>query len=97
MLSLATPSSSMSKGKSGSGQCPKDSSTPNLSGILGNDSKLTSTERKRQFDNHLYLFCGGSGHSAKECPCSTSCAAKTKVHTAKVKTSGSEETAKAKE
>src|SRR5947209_17174216 len=96
MSSSATLSSSASKGKSGFSQRPKDSSAPDLSGVLGNDGKLTPAEHKRWFDNHLYLFCGGSSHSAKECPCSTSCAVKTKAHAAKVEASGLEDATEAK-
>ena len=41
---------------------------PNLTGKLGKDGKLTPQERQRHLDNSLCLFCGKTGHMAKECP-----------------------------
>lgn len=52
---------------------------------LGKDGKLTQEERQRRFDNNLCLFCGGTGHTAKNCPKSTSSASKTKARAAQVK------------
>lgn len=52
------------------------SKPPDLTSKLGKDGKLTSEERKRRMDNKLCLFCGGPGHSARECTKSTSRAAK---------------------
>ena len=40
---------------------------PDLSDILGEDGKLTAEERQRHLDNELCLFCGGPGHSARDC------------------------------
>ena len=37
-------------------------------GKLGKDGKLTPQERQRRMDNSLCLFCGKTGHIAKECP-----------------------------
>src|SRR5882724_4337090 len=45
--------------------------TLNLSSKLGKDGKLMPQERQRHLDNKLCLFCGASGHVAKECPKST--------------------------
>src|SRR6202030_3062690 len=47
---------------------------------LGQDGKLTLAERSRQFANNLCLFCGGVGHTAKDC----SKAAKAKGRAAQV-------------
>ena len=46
---------------------------------LGKDRKLTSQERQPCFDNNLCMFCGGPGHSAKDCPKSWSSASKAKA------------------
>ena len=75
------------KSKSSSGNSAQPSSlsnpvpkklgkTPELSDKLGKDGKLTSEERKCRFEQNLCMFCGGSGHKAKECPKSGSRAAK---------------------
>src|ERR1700723_48987 len=50
---------------------------------LGQDGKLTPAERSRQFANNLCLFCGGVGHTAKDC----SKAAKAKGRAAQVTSS----------
>ncbi|KAG6328471.1 hypothetical protein ID866_10621 [Astraeus odoratus] len=63
------PSSSSSKPSS-------DSSMPDLSGVLGKDGKLTAAECLHHIKNALCLFCGLPGHSAKDCPRSTSCVAR---------------------
>ncbi|KAG6327963.1 hypothetical protein ID866_11126 [Astraeus odoratus] len=58
---------------------PKPSSnfsTPDLSGVLGKDGKLTATEHLHRIKNALCLFCGLPGHSAKDCPRSMSHVAK---------------------
>ncbi|KAG6327194.1 hypothetical protein ID866_11895 [Astraeus odoratus] len=73
--------SSAGKGKNPqrpSSSTPKssDSSVPDLSGVLGKDGKLTAAERLCRIKNALCLFCGLPGHSAKDCPRSTSRAAK---------------------
>src|ERR1700720_2119737 len=58
---------------------------PDLSDKLGKDGKLTQAECTRRFNNNLCLFCGGVGHSAKECPKSSSSATKAKAHAAQTK------------
>jgi len=72
--------------------CESSSSTHNpdkkksdLGDKLGKDGKLTTAERARRFANNLCLFCGGVGHSARECPKSSSSAAKAKGRAAKGK------------
>src|SRR6202040_2939792 len=52
---------------------------PDLSDKLGKDGKLTQAERTCRFNNNLCLFCGGMGHTAKECPKSSSSATKAKA------------------
>ncbi|KAG6328734.1 hypothetical protein ID866_10355 [Astraeus odoratus] len=76
-------SSLSSAGKGKNPQCPSssipkssDSSMPDLSGVLGKDEKLTAAECLHHIKNALCLFCGLPGHSAKDCPRSTSCTAK---------------------
>ena len=46
----------------------KSGKTAKLSEKLGKDGKLTTDERKHRFDQGLCMFCGRSGHKAKECP-----------------------------
>ena len=50
-----------------------------LTGKLGKDGKLTPQERQRRMDNSLCLFCGKTGHIAKECPKSTAIAAQARA------------------
>jgi hypothetical protein len=57
------------------------SSAPDLTGKLDKDGKLTDEERKRRLDNRLCLFCAAAGHSARDCPKSTSRAAKARAAT----------------
>src|SRR6202041_1330490 len=52
---------------------------------LGKDRKLTQAERTRQFHNNLCLLCGGVGHTAKECPKSSSSATKAKARAVQTK------------
>ncbi|KAG6327617.1 hypothetical protein ID866_11472 [Astraeus odoratus] len=73
--------SSASKGKNPqrpSSSTPKssNSSMPDLSGVLGKDGKLMAAEHLHCIKNTLCLFCGLPGHSAKDCPRSTSRMAK---------------------
>ena len=49
---------------------------PDLVGKLGKDGKLTPQECQCCMDNSLCLFCGKTGHIAKECPKSTAIAAR---------------------
>ncbi|KAG6326191.1 hypothetical protein ID866_12898, partial [Astraeus odoratus] len=79
----SSASSSSSAGKGKNPQCPSsstpkssDSSTPDLLGIIGKDGKLTAMEHLHHMKNLLCLFCGLPGHSAKDCPRSTSHVAK---------------------
>ncbi|KIK22866.1 hypothetical protein PISMIDRAFT_31476, partial [Pisolithus microcarpus 441] len=53
-----------------------------LSNKLRKDGKLTQAKRKRHFDQNLCMFCRNAGHKARECPRSTSHAAKVHVATA---------------
>ncbi|KIM60845.1 hypothetical protein SCLCIDRAFT_26353 [Scleroderma citrinum Foug A] len=82
--------SEKSKSSSGNSAQPSSSSnpapkkpgkTPKLSDKLSKDSKLTSEERKRRFEQNLCMFCGGSSHKAKECLKSGSRAAKARSAT----------------
>ena len=52
---------------------------PNLSSKLGKDGKLTPQERQCRLNKNLCLFCGASGHMAKDCLKSTSTAAKARA------------------
>jgi len=70
---------------SGSSAHNSDKKTTDLGDKLGKDGKLTVAERARRFANNLCLFCGGVGHTAKECPKSSSSAAKAKGRAAKTK------------
>jgi hypothetical protein len=65
-----------------SGTSNQKKSSP-LADKLGKDGKLTPGERQRRLDNNLCLFCGKSGHIAKECPKSLSAASKAKAQAAK--------------
>jgi len=60
----------------------KSGKTAELSDKLGKDGKLTSEERKCRFDMNLCMFCGATGHKAKDCPKSGSRAAKARAVTA---------------
>jgi hypothetical protein len=80
---------SKNKNKSNNNKPAKPASSSGTSASitdkLGKDSKLTQEERQCRFDNNLCLFCGGTGHTAKNCPKSTSSASKTKARAAQVK------------
>ena len=67
-------SSSSTSSKGSTSESKK--SNPDLSSKLGKDGKLTPQERQCRLDKNLCLFCGASGHMAKDCPKSTSTAAK---------------------
>src|ERR1700720_4473203 len=58
---------------------------PDLSDKLSKDGKLTQAKRTRRFNNNLCLFCGGVGHTAKECPTSSSSATKAEACAAQTK------------
>src|ERR1700719_1440680 len=75
----------------GSSSSNSEKKNPNLSDKLGKDGKLTQAECTRRINNNICLFCGGVGHTAKECPKSSSspmkakaCAAQTKSDSAPV-------------
>jgi len=68
-----------------SGKTPSSGNSASLSEKLGKDGKLTPQERQRRFDNNLCLFCGGTGHTAKDCPKSSSSSAKAKARAAQAK------------
>ena len=62
------------------GKAPENpKSGPDLTGKLGKDSKLTPQECQRCMDNSLCLFCGKTGHIAKECPKSTAITAQARA------------------
>ena len=69
-----------SKGSSNSSNDNKNDKSktiPNLlADKLGKDGKLTPQERQCRFNNKLCMFCGGTGHTAKDCPKSSSSASK---------------------
>src|SRR5882724_8196298 len=85
-------------GKSGtsiSKDSPSEPKEPasDYSSKLGKDGKLTPQERQRRLDNNLCLFCGTSGHVAKDCSKPSSATAKARVAKAEqisVSTSGSD-------
>ena len=57
--------------------------TSDLNDKVGKDGKLTVAEPACCFANNLCLFCGGVGHTVKECPRTSSSAAKAKGRAAK--------------
>jgi hypothetical protein len=69
------------RNEEGSSSNKPSSNAPDLTGKLGKDGKLTAEEHKRRLDNRLCLFCAGMGHSARDCPKSTSRAAKGRAAT----------------
>ncbi|KIN94065.1 hypothetical protein M404DRAFT_35443 [Pisolithus tinctorius Marx 270] len=75
--SSSTPKSDI-KGKGKQKDPPKS----DIAHLLGKDGKLTSAECQHRMKNNLCLFCGKAGHSAKDCPKSTSCTAKAHAATA---------------
>ena len=71
----------------------KSGKTAELSEKLGKDGKLTADECKHRFDQGLWMFCGRSGHKAKECLKSGSRAAKARAATTIAATSEAKPTA----
>ncbi|KIN93340.1 hypothetical protein M404DRAFT_36172 [Pisolithus tinctorius Marx 270] len=76
--SSASTLKSNTKGKGKQKDLPKS----DIAHLLGKDGKLTSTECQCRMKNNLCLFCGKAGHSTKDCPKSTSHAAKACAATA---------------
>jgi hypothetical protein len=68
-----------------SGKPATSGNSASVSDKLGKDGKLTPQERQRRFDNNLCMFCGKTGHSAKDCPKSSSSASKAKGRAAQAK------------
>jgi hypothetical protein len=56
-----------------------DKKKSDLGDKLGKDSKLTTIKRAHQFTNNLCFFCGGVGHTARECQKSSSSATKARA------------------
>ena len=52
---------------------------PDLSDKLDKDGKLTQAEQECQMQENLCIFCGKSGHHAKDCQKMTSSAAKARA------------------
>jgi hypothetical protein len=74
------------KGGNKSDKTPSSSgNTSTIADKLGKDGKLTPQERQRRFDNNLCMFCGGAGHTARDCTKSTSSASKAKARSAQTK------------
>src|ERR1700722_16109636 len=65
----------------------QQSSSNNFKKDSKNNAKknLTQAECTCRFNNNLCLFCGGVGHTAKECPKSSSSATKAKARAAQTK------------
>lgn len=69
-----------------SGKPPSTSgSSATLPEKYGKDGKLTPQERQRRFDNNLCMFCGGVGHTARDCQKPGSSASKAKARAAQAK------------
>ena len=75
---------------SGSSSQNSEKKKSDLDDKIRKDGKLTVTEQACRFANNLCLFCGGVGHTAKECPKFSSSALKVKGHAAKGKSNKSE-------
>ena len=67
---------------------------PDLTGKLGKDGKLTPQEHQHHMDNSLCLFCGKTGHIAKECPKSMAIAARARAAVTELQESFVEEAKK---
>lgn len=72
------PANSSAKAGNSGGSKPS-SSKPDLSSKLGKDGKLTPQERERRIKAGLCLFCGQSGHMARDCPRSSSSASRARA------------------
>ena len=77
------------------GKAPENpKSGPDLTRKLGKDGKLTPQERQHHMDNSLCLFCGKTGHIAKECPKSTALTARARATVTELQESFVEEAKK---
>ena len=77
------------------GKAPeKPKPDPDLTGKLGKDGKLTPQECQCCMDNSLCLFCGTTGHIAKECPKSSAIAARARAAATQLQDSFVEEAKK---
>ncbi|KAI6030519.1 hypothetical protein F5J12DRAFT_888328 [Pisolithus orientalis] len=72
---LSSSTSTLKSNAKGKGK-QKDLPKSDIAHLLGKDGKLTCTELQHRMKNNLCLFCGEAGHSAKDCPRSTSRTAK---------------------
>ena len=68
-----------------SGKPASSGNSAALSDKLGKDRKLTPQERQCRFENNLCMSCGRTGHTAKDCPKSSSSASKAKAHAVQAK------------
>ncbi|KIK15118.1 hypothetical protein PISMIDRAFT_16755 [Pisolithus microcarpus 441] len=73
-----------------------DAVKSDIAHLLGKDGKLNAAERQHHLTNNLCLFCGEGGHSAKDCPKSTSRAAKARAAVAEAPPAPPAEKAEAK-
>ncbi|KAG1756184.1 uncharacterized protein EDB91DRAFT_1241281 [Suillus paluster] len=60
---------------------PSSSTPPDLTAKFGKDGRLTAEERQRRLDGKFCLFCGGPGHTTRDCNKSSSRAAKARAAT----------------
>ena len=68
--------------------------SPDLTRKLGKDGKLTPLEHQCHMDNSLCLFCGNTGHIAKECLKSLAIAARARTAVTELQESFMEEAKK---
>ena len=68
-----------------SGKPASSGNSATLSDKLRKDGKLTPQERQRRFKNNLCMFCGRTGHTAKDCPKSSLSTSKAKARAAQAK------------
>ena len=78
-------SSSFQKSGTSSASTPKafSSKKPNISHLLS-EGKLTDSERQRRIKENLCMYCGASGHMAKDCRKRSSTTPKAKARAADV-------------
>ena len=80
-------SSNSGNANTGSSNTNQKKPNPDLSSKLGKDGKLTQAERQCRFKQNPCLFCGKTGHIAKECSKVTSTATKARSASATDKSS----------